>query len=446
MNRPASDPELRDAIRELAPGVDTSAFCRELGEKCAKKKPGPKRGRRLRPLVIGAAVVVVLAGVSAGLVTGLGFLRGPQPVIVFTDATLSPGAAGRGSSGPVGSSADTLTGAKAELWAEIERIRQGVVSGEVIFDWPSEAAQGIIPSDPLLMLDYLEQSLLRPDVTAYLHDSAGDAVPLRTEISAMSGVRMLEFVSKDDALQRLKDDFADSPEILEGLQENPLPAGLEIWLTDYTQAASLADQLRDRPEVDEVHIATMDYADWVATLQRLTHPSDETSQLPGLETTRTTYVVAPTTDDPPLSSTTTIMGNVGPRLSWGQEAVLDGRTIKVEQPVEAPDETGAPSGFVLVYSLVTITNTGSEPLTCAAAQFGLDGNSSGSTGGFGGPAKTLAGHEVLDLVRLQPGESVKAAVRFCVKQGDHPVKVWLGTRSSTGRIQSSTSEWLASWQ
>jgi hypothetical protein len=152
----------------------------------------------------------------------------------------------------------------------------------------------------------------------------------------------------------------------------------------------------------------------------------------------------------------------GPRLRWGEEAVLDGRTIKVEQPVEAPDETikveqpvhapdetGAPSGFVLVYvaySLVTITNTGSEPLTCAAGEFLLMGNSSGGSGGHSGPEKTLAGHEVLDLVTLQPGESVTAAVRFSLKQGDHPVKVLLGTRDSTGSVHLSTSEWLASWQ
>ena len=275
MNRPTSDSELRDAIRGLAPAVDTSTFCRELGEKCAMKKPGPKRGRRLRPLVIGAAVVVVLAGVSAGLVAGLGFLRGPQPVIVFTDDTLSP-ASGMGS--------NTLTGAKAELWAEIQRVRQGVASGDLIFGWPpSEATQGALPSDPMLMLDSLEQSLLRPDLTMYLSDSAGEATALRSEISAMPGVAKLEFVSKDEALQKLKEDYADNPEIFESLHDNPLPASLEVWLADYTQAGSFADQFRDRPEVDEVTVHAKDDAYWIERLdylRSLTRPANDVSKAP----------------------------------------------------------------------------------------------------------------------------------------------------------------------
>ena len=246
MKRLTSDPELRDAIRRLAPGVDTSTFCRELQERCAGKKQRRYRRRGLRLVAIGAAVVVALAAVSAGLVTGLGHLRGTQSVIVLTDA--------------------------------------------------------------------------------------------------------------------------------------------------------------------------------------------------------------PTTDDPSLSSTTMVMG-VGPRLAWGEEAILDGRTIKVEQPVEVPDETvegpderGAPSVWVAAYSLVTITNTGSEPLTCAAQKFYLMGKRSGTSGGIGVSEKTLAGHEVLDLVTLQPGESVTRAVLFQIEEGDHPVKVLLGTRDSKGSIHTSTSEWPASWQ
>ncbi len=151
--------------------------------------------------------------------------------------------------------------------------------------------------------------------------------------------------------------------------------------------------------------------------------SGDPSVASGAETT-TTYGAASTGDDPALSSTTTIMG-VGPILNWGEEAVLDGRTIEVEQPVElpertievelpsearVPDETGALSGSMLryiVYTVVTITNTGSEPLTCAAAEFNLLGsNSSGSSGsgssGIGGQEETLAGYEVLDLVTLRP--------------------------------------------
>jgi hypothetical protein len=263
VNRPMSDPELRDAIRQLAPGVDTSTFCRELRERCAGKKQRRNRGRRLRLVAIGAAVVVALAAVSAGLVTGLRYLRDTHSVIVFTD--------------------------------------------------------GVTTDDPSLV--------------------------------------------------------------------------------------------------------------------------------------STTTVTTPTTEGPSLSSTTTTMG-VGPRLAWGEEAVLDGRTIKVERPIEAPDETvevsgelgvGAPSVLVAAYSLVTITNTGSEPLTCSSGEFFLMGKRSGSSG-TGASEKMLAGHEVLDLVTLQPGESVKAAVRFELTQGDHPVKVLLGTRDSKGNTHSSTSEWLVLWE
>lgn len=234
-------------------------------------------------MAIAAAVVVVLAGVSVGLITGLGSLRGPQPVIVLTDDS-SPAAASQGSSADE-SPANTLSGAKAELWAEIQRIRQGVASGDLIFDWPpSEAAQGDLPSD-LTLLDWLEESFFieqsffrrdptRSDLTLYLSDSAGDAVPLRTEISDMPGVRMLEFVSKEEALERLKDSFTDHPEILESLSANPLPASLEVWLTDYTQVESFADEFRGRPEVEEVWPPTVDYAGWVATLRRLTHQNE----------------------------------------------------------------------------------------------------------------------------------------------------------------------------
>jgi hypothetical protein len=58
----------------------------------------------------------------------------------------------------------------------------------------------------------------------------------------------------------------------------------------------------------------------------------------------------------------------------------------------------------------------------------------------------MAGHEVLELVTLQAGESVRRAALFQLKQGDHPAKVLLGKRLSNGSVYGSTSEWLTCWQ
>ena len=360
MNRPVSDTELRDVVRRLAPAIDESSFHGELGEKCAAKTRRRRRGRHVRAWAVGVAVVALLVaggfGVNA-LVERMGQDKG---IVVITDETMSPGGPGNGGPPPVGTQGTTLTGAKAELWAEIQRIREGVKSGELSFGWTaSEAAGGDLPSDPMAMLDSLEKSLLRPDVTLYLRDSAGDGAALRDEIAAMPGVTRLEYVSKDEALQKLKETFADNPEILEGLQGNPLPASLEIWLSDHTQAASLAEELRSRPEVDEV----------------LAPSATETGSGPV-----TTYGVAPSTGAASATTPPTAETVQEPRLNWGEAAALEGRTIRVSEPMEDPQATGSRPDLKVVYSMVTITNTGSEPLTYVASEFFLEGNSGGSTG------------------------------------------------------------------
>lgn len=158
----------------------------------------------------------------------------------------------------------------------------------------------------------------------------------------------------------------------------------------------------------------------------------------GTSETVTTSGVAHTTDSPPDSTTTSTSSAQGPKLKWGEAAVLGGRTVRVDEPIEDAEATGSRPGSKVVYSMVTITNTGSKALTFVASELFLEGNSSGSTG-IGGPEKTVDGHPVLDSVTLAPGASVTAAVRFSLKQGDEPVKVRLVTASSTNVA-------LASWQ
>lgn len=167
----------------------------------------------------------------------------------------------------------TLAPDKAQLAIQVERIRKGLIAGTLVFDWdPPDGSD--FSSDPRKVLDDLEASAYRPDVAVYFKDSAGleYARGLRDEIRAMPGVEAAEYVSEREALVRLRMELADDPEVLAQLEDNPVPAYLEIWLKDYRQSAEFAEGLKKRPEVDEVKARSIDFVFWTGLLRDMTHP------------------------------------------------------------------------------------------------------------------------------------------------------------------------------
>jgi cell division transport system permease protein len=86
--------------------------------------------------------------------------------------------------------------------------------------------------------------------------------PTQEEITAMQTtitgwkdvVKSCTFVSKEDALQRVKDWFKDKPEVLENLTGNPLPASFEIALMDPQSVGLVAERIQSQwePLIDEV--------------------------------------------------------------------------------------------------------------------------------------------------------------------------------------------------
>lgn len=92
------------------------------------------------------------------------------------------------------------------------------------------------------------------EITVYLTNAAdGDEISaLQKEILSWSEVQKVEFVSKDEALERLKEDLKDNPEMLEAISGNPLPASLEISLRDPQKVEMVAGRLQGREPVDEV--------------------------------------------------------------------------------------------------------------------------------------------------------------------------------------------------
>jgi cell division transport system permease protein len=83
---------------------------------------------------------------------------------------------------------------------------------------------------------------------------------MQTKIVGWTEVKSCTYISKEDALARIRDWFKDRPEVLEGLSGNPLPASFEIALKDPQTVSAVAARFNGDPIVDEVKFGK-EYAD-----------------------------------------------------------------------------------------------------------------------------------------------------------------------------------------
>jgi len=82
-------------------------------------------------------------------------------------------------------------------------------------------------------------------------------------------VSITDFISKDDALKSLRKELGEKARLLDGLEENPLPASLEIVLSRDVSGDSLPYELKTRLEringVDEVQYSQ----EWIERFQAI---------------------------------------------------------------------------------------------------------------------------------------------------------------------------------
>jgi cell division transport system permease protein len=104
----------------------------------------------------------------------------------------------------------------------------------------------------------VEQMPERFFVTVFLSDGAGaeDVGRVVDEIRTLGSVRNVRYISPEDALADLKEGLRNPDFVLDGLEENPLPASLEIKLdgTDVDEASvrRLADVVKGITGVEDV--------------------------------------------------------------------------------------------------------------------------------------------------------------------------------------------------
>lgn len=82
-------------------------------------------------------------------------------------------------------------------------------------------------------------------VMAYLEDNRQDIDPgdLRARIESLQGVQTAEFISRDQALGRLRTQMSRQASILDNLERNPLPDAFEIQMTAASQTWESVEQL-----------------------------------------------------------------------------------------------------------------------------------------------------------------------------------------------------------
>lgn len=107
-------------------------------------------------------------------------------------------------------------------------------------------------------------------VSAYLEEGFPDAEAraLAERVRTAPGVQAVELVSEEEALARFRQGLFGRPSLLEGLEENPLPASLEIALVPERRDARgvevLAGALEGLPGIEELGTG----GDWVRSYAR----------------------------------------------------------------------------------------------------------------------------------------------------------------------------------
>ena len=111
----------------------------------------------------------------------------------------------------------------------------------------------VIQAGLLAGLDFVEQKV---QIVADLQDEVSQPTitGLEQQLLAMPEVRTVDYVSKDEALQRFRQSRSDQgqPDLTTFLPTNPLPASLEVSLRSASDYGPVTDFLKNQPDVARV--------------------------------------------------------------------------------------------------------------------------------------------------------------------------------------------------
>lgn len=108
-------------------------------------------------------------------------------------------------------------------------------------------------------------------ITAFLKDELkeDEIASLRKDIATLMGVRKVIFVSKQEALEQFTKDLGEDSDLLEALEDNPLPSSFDVKLyesfKDPENLENISSKIDAMPGVEEIKYGK----EWVKILDRV---------------------------------------------------------------------------------------------------------------------------------------------------------------------------------
>jgi len=105
-----------------------------------------------------------------------------------------------------------------------------------------------------LVLDMVGDIEARISITVWLHDDAeyADIESLQATLQGLENVSSVQFIDKDEAMARFTEMMADSPDIVDQLQDNPLPRSIDVDLIDTQEIDSVLSVIRASDEFPRI--------------------------------------------------------------------------------------------------------------------------------------------------------------------------------------------------
>jgi cell division transport system permease protein len=131
--------------------------------------------------------------------------------------------------------------------------------GAVITIYLSLLLVGISMATGFIVSEIVKSVEDKVSVQIFLKDGAAteDVEALQAWLLSDEMVDTVNYVSKEQALERFKEEMAGSPEIVENIRENPLPASLDVTLKDPREVQTMVDKIM----VNELFLKVCDRPD-----------------------------------------------------------------------------------------------------------------------------------------------------------------------------------------